>query len=188
MNKSNIIIDVDGVILDFNAGFTKWWNDKYSSTYNYVLPYNPNTWDYDWPHEISILKNTMKEYIDSDPIFNIIDEKIPILINELSKNYKIIIVTAYHRRESRIKNLELFCIKYDDIHFTQNTNKVEIIKSLNPVMILEDCPLHIKDLADENAEYDIYVPAMWNYTMEVHDMPKVILYFDLSDLGRKILV
>lgn len=188
MEKPNIVVDVDGVILDFNALFTDWWNKKYSEEHDYVLPKNPKTWDYDWTKDIKILKDTMTEFIDSDPIFGIIHEEFPLLLAELGKKYKINIVTAYHREDSRKKNLEIFDIKYDEIYFANNTNKVEIIKSLNPVMIFEDSPIHVNNLANENAEYDIYVPTMWNYTQSVLELPKVIPYHDIHDLSRKILV
>lgn len=184
MSKPIIVIDVDGVLLDFNKSFTVWWNNRYSKLYNFNMAYNPLVWNYGFNNE-TILKNHITEFINTDPFLDIIDNDFPKLINELSKTYEINIITAYHREESRKYNLEKYDIKYDKIYFATNSNKVDVIKSVNPSIIIEDCPLHVNKLINEN-KYKIYVPIFWNYTKEIEN-DKVCKYNSVLDLWNELI-
>lgn len=180
MNKPNIVIDVDGVIFNFGSPFSQWWNEKYSEKHMVTLDSNPDNWDFNFPH----IKKYIDEYINTCPSFPLLFESKPKFIEKLKDKYTIHIVTAYHQQENRIENLAKHDIKYDNIIFTDNDNKVKIIHEIKPEFILEDSPHHITNLS--NLDYKIYTPSMWNYSKHVHNLPGVTSYEDLEDLEKKL--
>ena len=171
--KRNIVIDVDGIILDFSKSFTRYHN-SISST---VIAENPQSWNYDTDKKY---KNTLHKhitnFINAGPTLELFDDHWPELTGKLQNKYNVNIVTAYRHQQSRIDNLRKYNIKYDNIHFTVNTNKVETICKLNPVYIFEDCPIHVQNLSKKLDDTIIYTPNHWNYVKNIPDAHNIVKY------------
>lgn len=188
-----IVVDVDGVILNFNRGFVDYYN-----TIKGGIEIIENTESWDWGligPALEDLRKHIKEYIDNGPHLEIIDGEWPELMQTIRKNkHYIIIVTAYHNHESRIKNLKHYGIEYDEIHFTDQCDKVEKVLSLKPHIVIEDCPRHVNALSahteQHNMSMKILVPSFWNYVKNWidPDSHNVSFYNDIQKLTRLIFI
>lgn len=176
MNKEIIVFDVDGIILDFNKMFILYILQKY----NTVLPYNPNTWDFDWCGDKNTLIQYINEFVNSNIMLPLLDDSILDFLDFLKHKYKIIFVTAYNNESLRIKNLRLLKIYYDEIIFVRQNEKVTVINSLKPIAIFEDCPNHILNINNTNDNAQIFVPLHWNYDKDLNG--RIIKYNKFRDL------
>lgn len=201
--KPVIILDVDGVILDFAAGFRYWWNveKQYRKKYKHVVPPNPSDWHFDFKGDRQVIYLKIAQYINTKPMLSLFDMTIPQSLRELRKHFKIIIVTAYPHRESRIKNLALYGIRmahsnedggedgeYDELHCCYRECKVTKMTSFkNIAFIVEDCPDHVIKLVKQG--YTVYAPSHWNYLQEVfieyeknkHSYPGTLINYQRFD-------
>jgi uncharacterized HAD superfamily protein len=172
-----IVIDVDGVLLNFNRGFTQYYNTKH----NKDLIENPDGWNWGItdPEQLTHLFTEIKAFIDGSPHLDLIDHRWPQFIRDMRKRHSIIIVTAYHNHHNRRDNLSAHGIEFDEIYFSQNFDKVKMITVLNPDVVIEDCPQHLNALSDAlDPKVKIFVPSMWNYKREIREDAKRITYYD----------
>jgi len=179
MNLEMIVFDVDGVILDFNTKFVEYNNRLHPEK----LLVNPDDWNFGWKDNIEILKGRIINFIDTNPILPILDKYWSLFTKKYKDKYVISIVTAYPNKMNRIENLKIFDIKYDNIYFVSQNDKIKLIKQLNPVYVFEDCPEVIEEL---NIQPDtlkkIYAPKRWNYLRKFKNHDGIILYDKLIDV------
>jgi hypothetical protein len=173
--KPIIIVDVDGVILDFSTGFANWWNQemRYDLKYNHTVPTNPRDWCFEFKGESGVMGRKLREYMDGYPMLDLFDESAPKALEQLHKYFTIIIVTAYPHHDAREMNLEMRGIKrgvhYDDMHCCPQGRikgtKADYIESLHKhhevEFVIEDCPEHVEQLITTG--YTVYSPRHWNY-------------------------
>jgi len=171
-----IVLDVDGVILDFNTKFVEYNNELYPEK----LSANPSNWNFEWSGNIKILKNRIKDFTNTNPMLPLLDDYWGLFTKKYKKEYHISIVTAYPNRMNRIENLNIFGIEYDDIYFVSQNEKVNLIKKLEPIYVFDDCPDVIESL-----NIQIYAPKKWNYLKKYSNNNNVILYDKLKDIYLK---
>ena len=183
--KPTIVIDVDGVITNFSNEFAKYYN-QYKKPLHKPISNNPPNWNFDLEGiELQCMYKMMNQFIMTDY------EKLKYeyellgnwasLTNKLASKYKIIIVTSYPNHESRTKYLAHKGIIYNDIHFSNSSEKYEIIKKINPKFVVEDNPEIIINLAKELPRSKILYPAIWKY---LDHMPKTIREQNLSNVSQ----
>jgi hypothetical protein len=177
----NIVLDIDGVILNFSLGFVNWYNKLYYPK----LDTNPNNYNFDYSKEThpNDFFDKIQEYIDSKPDLELLEPSIPLFVNELNQKFNVIIVSSYPHLESRILNLQKYNIKYSKIYCGVE-NKIPIIKEINPVFIIEDCPKIIQELSE--LDYYCYVP-LWNYTKKFYNKKNITIYTNIDELRKIIL-
>lgn len=200
--KPTLVLDVDGCILDFCKPFVAWWNDKYGWERG-LLNENPGGWNMDYVHKenpdisVEIINNSITEFLMTGPMFPLMEDVIPKVISNLSKKYRIHIVTAYDANFAflREENLRRFGIEYDEITYVDG-HKAEHIARINPIAVVEDSPVHIQGISmlkkptvsNAKLTYPIFVPSCWNYTRNIAHMapPNVMFYDNWSQLETKI--
>lgn len=173
-----IVIDVDGVLLNFNRGFIKFYNDRNEGE---NLVENPHGWNWEITEtgKLNHLFKEIKAFIDTSPHLDIIDTRWPELIKKLREEHTIIIVTAYPNPENRIKTLSYYGIHYEMIYFPNHDEKSVQIMKLCPDMIIEDCPQHINKLAPVvDPHVKLMVPSCWNYKKEINQNLSNVFYYD----------
>jgi hypothetical protein len=177
----SIVLDVDGVILDFSTKFANHFNDTHDANFGIKLKPNPSAWNYELSgKECDYMVDHLYKFIDSSPTLNLLDNMWPEYISALSAKYAINIVTAYPNEASRIKNLELHKIKYSSLTCCKQEDKVAEIIKKNPQYVFEDCPAHIEKLSELLPNTKIFVPSLWNYTKGVDRRSNIILYDNLT--------
>lgn len=170
VNKKTIVFDVDGVLLNFHEGFIK---------HNANKKLINNEYDFGLGKEKSY--ELIKEFWGSDDF-----QKVPIIngakeaVNELSKYFNIILVTAINEefKDKRIKNLEGF--NYKELHCIPH-NKVQWVKDNYTV----DCA--IEDKMENIIEYShftkMYSPH-WDYNKNLEQY--TTYYNNFNDLVEKL--
>ena len=177
--KPLLVFDVDGVILNFSKGFAEYFNAKHP---HLNLAHNPEEWDYGLTGtDLNLLKDNIKSFIDEGYHLELLHEDMPNSVNDAHNRFDVQIVTSFHNHSSRVSNLEKFSIKYNRIVFSDNTNKVDILKQLGPKLIVEDCPMHVERIQRELPDAVVFVPDMWRYTQSVVG-ERVIKYQDPKHL------
>lgn len=180
---NNIVLDVDGVILDFSTNFINWFNDKFKKEINDnkypKLSFDPHKYNFDYDETYPAdFFDQIQEYVDMQPELPLIDKLFPLLTNLLHEKYNVHIISAYPHLDSRIANLNKFGIKYKTI--TCNIHdKLPLIKKLQPLFVIEDHPEMIKQLSSENIK--CYAPLL-NYTTNLSKLPHVQIYTNVSQL------
>lgn len=184
MEKPIIVLDVDGVILDFIDKFA----DYHNNVSHVKLSKNPQDWNFgvNKEYEPQLFKH-MKKFIDDGQHLELFEHQWENITGRLMNEYDIRIVTAFHNHESRKENLKKYGIKYHQIHFTNNKEKAEVVAKLNPIAIFEDCPDHINKLSELLPNSIIFVPKYWNYTRHVKDRKNVIMYNDILEIEKDYL-
>lgn len=180
--KPTIIIDIDGVILNFSKSFSDWWNNCYSSSY--IISDNPHDWQFDHPDKNAIYRGIMIFY-KADLDYPLIESEIPEYIQKLQEKYHIHLVTAFPEKykESRIRNLSMYNIPYDEITFA-NGHKIDLVKEINPIALIEDSPKNITSFVQNG--YQVYVPNFWNYTKSLnHNL--ITFYSNWKELSEMLL-
>lgn len=172
-----IVVDIDGVILNFTKPFSNWWNrNNYDAR---KLPENPHDWQFDHPDLKLVLKG-IEEFAKTHEPYDLMEPKIPEYLTELKKKYIVHLVTAFPERhkEFRIANLALHKIPYDKLTFADG-HKIDLIKEIHPVALVEDSPKNIMDFVEHG--YPVYVPHHWNYTKNLkHEL--ITFYEKWEDL------
>jgi 5'(3')-deoxyribonucleotidase len=140
--KKVLLTDVDGVLVDWIGSFGKFAEKK---GFNLKMP-TPKTWEMtEWfgetPEKIDEL---IKEFNGSEsfasiPAFEDAQKIIPILAD----HYDIVAITCCSDDqkvvERRTKNLEVFGVKFKDIHcLPQTASKTDLLKSYSPTIWVED--------------------------------------------------
>lgn len=178
-----LAIDVDGVILDYNKSFTKYF---YKMT-GYSIKYNPDSWNFDLTSEEDLkeLRTRIDEFANKGKILELLDENWAKYLNELRKNFYVVIITAWPNEETRKKNLEYHKIEYDEIYFTDYNNKPDIMKKINPDYIFEDSPNNVNKMTEIFKNSKFFVPGMWNYSKNgisiVDENKHQIIFYDELD-------
>merc|ERR1711991_772760 len=192
VKKPKLVLDVDGVILNFGKVFAPWWNEKYGHERG-IITENPKTWNFGWVNKADptkteeIINLSIKEYLMTGAMFPLMDEKVPNYINALRGDYQIHLVTSYPADFAflREENLSQFGIKYDSITFVDG-HKIDAIKKINPVGVIEDCPYHIR--AANDAGFRVFIPEYWNYTHAIaaERRSKIHFYKNWEELVKKL--
>lgn len=186
MDRSNlpiIIYDVDGVILDYNIEFMRWYHSHTPILRRHnCIKYNPKTWEMGFVDGMdkSILDDLINEFhsVHSGE-FPLIDECIPGIISELWETHRIIIISSYPNESTRINNLVLYNIKFDEVKcdisnkttFIQENYNIEDVSA-----IFEDGPHHIDEMVNIFPG-KIHSPRMWDYVYDrYHSDARVKLY------------
>ena len=147
INKPIVMIDVDGVILDFSTAFADWFNETYPNYEidgkKWICPANPHDWQFEHPDNEWITRKIMK-FLFLGTVFPLLNKNIPEQMMRLQEKYYIHLVTNYPAKMAavRILTLNKYGIPYDNITFTDD-HKGEIVKRINPVMVIEDSPKNI---------------------------------------------
>jgi len=175
-HKENIVLDIDGTVLDFTKGFSKYYNEYPTKIYNKTIHENPHEWNFGLIGEESKeMLTIMTEYINSGPFLELLDNEWANLLNSIRDKYNIHVVTCYPNEKSRIENLLAHNISYDTIQFPSHDNKWNVIQKINPTFVIEDCPHHITRVLDVCTNATVLVPNRWNYVQHIsHD--RVIKY------------
>jgi uncharacterized HAD superfamily protein len=178
----NIVVDVDGVILDFSTPFINWYNEKFNKEIKTkqfpLLNHNPDKYNFDhnetYPDDFFVY---LQEFIDTKPDLNLIEENMPKFFQKLNETYNIHILSNYPHLDARCENLKKFNIPYKTIQ-CDVVDKLTIIKELNAEFVIEDHPVLIHKLSDNNIK--CYVPIL-NYTKHF-DLPHITLYNNINEL------
>jgi hypothetical protein len=193
IGKPVIVIDIDGVILDFSKAFADWFNEKHP---NYEIdgvrwecPANANDWQFNHPDNDWITEK-INEFIFLGTLFPLIDRNIPHHLLNLQKNYFIHLVTNYPTKmaPTRVATLLKYGVPYDNITFTDE-HKGELVAKIDPVAVIEDSPKNIRSIVAEG--YHVYVPSYWNYVDclrdEEHVRKNISYYTNFRDVVNELL-
>lgn len=174
-----VVIDVDGVILNFSLKFCEYYNERND---NKILN-NPDDWHYGLQDKKK-LGRRIGDFIKTNPILPLLDDNWTSFAENLCKKYDVNIVTAYSNKDNRLNNLKLHGIKYSNIHFTDNTDKIGIVKNLNPKYVFEDNPEHIENLCNVLPNSKIFVPSIWNYvnTYKFSNTSNIMFYQEVNEI------
>lgn len=169
MKRKTLIVDIDGVILNFAGAFAQWWNKNEYDTCS--LPENPHDWQFDHPNS-ELIHQGIDDFVATDEYFPLMEPDLPQLFKKLHKKYRIHLMTSFsiRHRDFRIRNLKHHGIVYDEITFA-NVQKIELVRQIQPVALIEDKPKNIMDFVEHG--YPVYVPYYWNYCQHLqHDLIK----------------
>jgi hypothetical protein len=162
--KRCIVVDVDGVILNFSRPFSKWFNEtrKLVGT-NDAIVENPTFWGFSEKIDPTIMNAAVDEFMQTDPTLPLIEESVPMTLELLSKTYEIHLLTSCSEKwtDNRLRNLSHFKIKYDSIQFCASENKLKYAKLLNPICVIEDKPSTILSMC--RSDIHVIYPVFWNY-------------------------
>lgn len=159
-----LYFDIDGVLLDWNTAFADFWNAKHPEE---SIGNNPLTWGGNPEHREAIYE------FCATPIFlPLLDSKIPEIMHQLHRQYRIEILTGGSNYEHRTANLQRYNIPFDQLTCDTH-NKIDRI--VNPVAIFEDCPRHL-DLMSETYPDRVWAPYQWHYVRPYASHPGIKLY------------
>lgn len=174
MKKPNLVIDVDGVILNFSSPFSKWYNHEHMKFSAYdqdkFFHENPRVWHFDPRLNEQDLYHAVDEFMKTNPTLPLLEPTIPSVLEELSKTHEIHIITACPVKwsENRMKNLSHWGIKSDSIQFCESDRKHHFIDQLEPVAVIEDRPATLKVLIQKG--HNVIYPSFWNYLDNVNHL------------------
>jgi hypothetical protein len=193
ITKPTLVMDVDGVIFNFCKPFATWWNRHHSSALGHVCPENPKAWNMEYVDKKNparsneVINEKILEFLATKPMFPLMEENIVDTIKMLRCVYRIHIVTAFPEafKTLREANFRVFGIEYDDITYVEG-HKLATILEINPVAVVEDSPVHIRDIA--GAGYKVFVPIYWQYTHPLYQdrVENARFYLDAKDLEFKL--
>lgn len=175
-----IILDVDGILVDFNRKFTEW------SKANNIegIQQNAYTWDFGWQGTPQELLALIHKFIATNPQLDILDPEwlnFKHFIKNLEKLFdvhvNVYVVTSYSNEPHRIEMLKQMNIPYDGILFPSGKNKVGVMKSLNPTIIVEDCPEHIDNIHRQIPTAKVYAPNIWNYLAQYEGKTDIVTLY-----------
>lgn len=175
MKKPNLVVDVDGVILNFSRPFSKWYNNVHMQFQRHdddgVFHENPHVWHFDARLKESDLHHAVDEFMKTNPVLPLLESNIPTVLDELSETYEVHILTACPVKwsENRMRNLSHWGIKSDSIQFCESDRKHIYIDQLDPIAVIEDRPATLKVLF--NKGHNVIFPSFWNY---LNDFPDVL--------------
>lgn len=180
-----IVFDIDGVILNFAKAFATWWNETIAIDGEQKIPSNPHGWQFDHPNKDKILK-AINEFISLRINYKLMEPGIPDKLFKLQHKYKIILLTSFpeEEKEFRLHNLSKHKIPYDQIIFATPKNKLDVIRTINPVAIVEDYPKNILEFASQG--YKVLVPGRWNYVKNIRESDKIKKYKNWDELMKLI--
>jgi FMN phosphatase YigB (HAD superfamily) len=187
-NLPNVVFDVDGVLFDFSKQFGDWW-DRQDDIDLKKIQYNPKTYYFGYDEaDYEKYSEIVNRFVDSGEHFPLLDDKIPELLQKLSKKYNIYIITAYKNITARKQQLDELNIPYVKLIMSYGRTKTSIIQELDldPIAIFEDKPEEIKIMSDNDLV--IYVPNQWNYTQCCEDYERVVMYDDIKDIIELLLI
>lgn len=177
-----LVIDVDGVILQFAGTFADWSNSQDNKLPQ--LPPNLGKWGFGQSDKVTAdISKEIGRFMALDNILPLMDKDIPELIKLLKETYEIWLVTALPEKykKTREKNLKHHGIEYDNILYVDGS-KLEIIEQIAPLAVIEDKPQTILDLAkSEKFTGPVLCPTYWNYIKNMQkDNPEIkrIKYYD----------
>ncbi len=192
--KIIFILDVDGVLLNYHKGFKEWCE----KTHNVKINANSTEYNFGMSKEnMPLLIKLIKEFNNLDTELELMDSrwrmfnKYIIYLKDLYSDYefKVFIVTSFTNRTVRLNQLRRHNIYYDDIYFTDDAHKIDIIQSLNPTIVVEDCPKHLEELHHRNLKVKLFAPVVWRYLQKYNSTSSCVeLYQDVEDLQQKILI
>lgn len=184
-----IVVDIDGVILDFNSAFARWMAIKFNDN---EVPANPTSYG-DVPYESyigdrNLLVERLNIFTQCNEIqLNLICTKLPELFKDLrSRGHYIVVVTQCINLDVRRKTLIDLDIEYDEIRLCAEPAKLKLVKGLGAAAMIEDCPSTVRTLA--HAGIPVLCPALWNYTCGVIREPNVIGYYSTNQLRAHLIM
>lgn len=165
---NSVVFDCDGVICDFIKGFCDWY---YQNDYNkkyHDISRDPEGWNFDWSGDQAIIQKLVTEYIATKPILEIIFPEMPKIMLTLKNKYNVYIVSHYPDYQTRYDNLNKLGIykgkHYDELYCAGTTSdKVNIVKKINPQHYVEDAPHVIKLADDAKLAINVHVPTNYKY-------------------------
>ena len=188
--KPTLVLDVDGVILNFCKAFAPWWNKNYMYERKHRCSDNPRAWNFDYvdkEHNAKIIDSSIREFLMTGALCPLMEETIALSINRLREKYIIHLVTAFPKDFAflREENLKMFNIYYDHITYVDGS-KTDAICNINPIAVVEDSPQQIADISALG--YMVFVPAHWNYVHHlIRNRPaNVHFYMDWAHLESKL--
>ena len=182
MKKSNVIVDVDGIILDFLTPFIDYLNKihGYSLRIDDIKNYNIESiierektdfYFNIYMHFLTHFYPEKFEYINGALDF----------FNRLSTKFNLYLITALDpsKKEHRKNNLK--DLKYKELIFEKNKQKY--IKKLNPVYIFEDSPDLINSYIDNKYfKGDIFVPSYPYNRNNLKNYNNIIYYHTFEEV------
>lgn len=164
MERPCIVVDVDGVILNFSRSFCTWFNKKFEG--KFCLVENPKTWSYDDRVPPEEMGKEIELFMSTNPFLPLMENEIPLVFDEILKTHDIHLVTACSAQwsESRMCNLTKHGVRFTSIQFTKD--KMEAIRLLKPVLVFEDKPSTIRDVVVKLG-ITVCFPFFWNYLDDI---------------------
>lgn len=95
MIRPCILLDVDGVLLDFTTPFSKWFERYLAAQYGFSIDANPTLFCFDERLEKPKLSAMVHNFIATGPTLPMIDPSIPTVLARLRKRFAIHLITAW---------------------------------------------------------------------------------------------
>lgn len=191
--KPTLVLDVDGVILNFCKAFAPWWNKNYMYERQHRCSENPSTWNFGYvdkqnpSRSAEVIDLSIREFLMTGALFPLMEETVALTINRLREKYVIHLVTAFPENFAflREENLKMFNIHYDHITYVKE-HKAATIDKIHPIAVVEDSPTHIAAISAMG--YKVFVPAYWGYVHPlIRNSPSnVHFYADWAHLESKL--
>lgn len=170
VERKVLIFDVDGIILDYNTDFVKFWDQglKEGKWSGPPLDGNPTTWTFGFTEEDdqTELDKAIWEFHDIHEPLPLLHDNIKQCLRIMAITYDIVLVSSYPDVEKRKRDLLFHDLFYHTL-VCNVKNKVEYIKSMEDrgreiVAIFEDGPHHIDTMLPRFFG-KIWAPRYWNY-------------------------
>lgn len=182
MKKPNIIVDVDGIILEFLNPFINYLNTKH----NYNLTFDDIT-DYDIDVVIGKERDDFYSNIYKDFLFNHYPDKFEYIpgalsfFNNISKKFNLYLITALDKSKEEHRKNNLKDLKYKELIFEKDKQKY--VNKLNPMYIFEDCPELINSYTDNKHFKGLIFVPFYPYTCnKLKDYSKSVFYHNFEDV------
>ena len=172
--KGTILLDIDGVLLDFYTPFLNWYNARHGTSF--VVQ---DLKKYDIAAGLQIDPQTIVQFHE-DPIcasLPLLDLNTVAFLRVIrSKGYRIVLNTDWPLCyvDKRVQNLADRHLIYDDIHYGKKTEVVQLYPDI--VLIVEDNPKWISLYLSKG--YALAVPQRFYLREETIVQDRRILMYD----------
>jgi len=186
MKKNNIIVDVDGIILDFLSPFINYLNEyhDHNLTFEDIKNYNIDS-------IIGKERNDFYLNIYKDFLLNHYPEKFTYIpgaldfFNVLSQRFNLYLITALDKSKEEHRKNNLKDLKYKKLIFEKDKQKY--VKKLKPVYIFEDCPDLIDSYVDnKHFKGNIFVPSYPYNRNKLKNYDKIIYYHTFEEVEYSV--
>jgi len=184
-----LYFDVDGVLLDFNILFTRFWNNglKENLWKGKPISDNPTTWSFGFhkdTDDMTELKRAMNIFHHTHNVLPLMHPDIVNVLTKLKSKYTIELVSSYPNEQKRLDDLLCHEIPYDKLTCKVD-NKLNHIQNCERngsvvVAIFEDGPHHLEKFLPHYAG-KIWAPNHWNYLNNFKQDPRIRFYNDPNE-------